>query len=265
MFYRQGFAIYEGEMLLTLNFPNPNQTGMFLLNSILYICVFIVSGRDLINKKKLYLLILFGLVLLLIAVSQLLFMTGCRSSFMALALFLLMVIIDYLSKGGFVIKKWMAILIAVIPFVFVFFYLYYVDSFSADVSMGVVDAGKSSTTRVPIWRPIVDDFWHYFIIGDYYGISNGTGMSQLHNTHLDVYASYGIVPLILYMRIIYLVIVQSMKIAVCRFQRISLYAFIACIVSCIFEASLVAGSAGMFLLTIGFLALANSPMSRVNG
>ncbi len=35
LFFQRGFSIYEGEVLLTLNFPNPNQTGMFLLNSIL--------------------------------------------------------------------------------------------------------------------------------------------------------------------------------------------------------------------------------------
>lgn len=124
--------------------------------------------------------------------------------------------------------------------------------------MGVENAGKSSATRVPIWKPIITDFWHYFIIGDYYGISNGTGMSQLHNTHLDIYASYGFIPLILYITILYKAISHSMKYAVTRFQRVSLYAFVACMVSCMFEASFVAGSAGLFLLTVGFLILANS-------
>lgn len=49
-----------------------------------------------------------------------------------------------------------------------------------------------------------------------------------------------------------------------RFQRISLYAFVSCMVSCMFEASLVAGSAGMFLLTVGFLILANSNIHYEN-
>lgn len=260
LFYQQGFSIYEGEFLLTLNFPNPNQTGMFILNSILYICIPIVAGRELVGKKWNYITMLCILIPLFVAVFQLLIMTGCRSSFMSLALFFILVILDYISKGHFKLKKWMSLVIAIMPFVFVFVYLSYVSDFSADVSMGVENVGKSSTTRVPIWKPIVADFWHYFMIGDYYGISNGTGMSQLHNTHLDVYASYGFIPLVLYITILYKVICRSMKHVETRFHRVSLYAFIACMVSCMFEASLVAGSAGLFLLTVGFLMLANSDL-----
>lgn len=257
-FFRQGFSVYEGEVLLTLNFPNPNQTGMFILNSILYICISIIAGQSLANKKWHYIIMLCVLIPLLVAVCQLLFMTGCRSSFMSLALFVVLVILDYTSMGHFKLKKWMTLVIAIMPFVFVFIYLSNVGDFSTDVSMGIENAGKSSMTRVSVWKPIVTDFWHYFMIGDYYGISNGTGMSQLHNTHLDVYASYGFIPLVLYITILYKVIRHSAKFYFTRFQRVSLYAFVACMVSCTFEACFVAGSAGLFLLTIGFLVLANS-------
>lgn len=222
----------------------------------------ITAGNDLVEKKIHYFIMLAILIPIFLKVAQLLVLTGCRSSYMSLALFAFLVIVDYLFRGKIKIKKWMALSISIVPFVFVFIYLAYASNLSADVAMGVEDAGKSSTTRIPIWKPIIDNFWHYFIIGDYYGISNGTGMSQMHNTHLDVYASYGILPLILYVRIIYLVICQSVRNSCSRFQRISVYAFIACMVSCMFEASLVAGSAGMFFLTIGFLAFANSPMQK---
>ena len=263
LFYRQGFSIYEGEVLLTLNFTNPNQTGLFILNSILYVGIIIAAGMDLIEKKIYYFLMLAILVPLFFVTTKLLILTGCRSSFMSLALFILLVMLDYVSKGNFKIKKWMSLCISVAPFIFVFIYLKYASNLSIDVSMGIDNAGKSSDTRISVWKPIIDNFWHYFIIGDYYGISNGTGMSQMHNTHLDIYASYGIVPLILYIRIVYMVICQSVQNSCCRFQRVSLYAFIACMVSCVFEASLVAGSAGMFLLTVGFLAFANSPTHKV--
>lgn len=262
LFYQQGFSVYEGQVLLTLNFANPNQTGMFILNSLLYTGIMITAGNDLVEKKIHYFIMLAILIPIFLKVAQLLVLTGCRSSYMSLALFAFLVIVDYLFRGKIKIKKWMALSISIVPFVFVFIYLAYASNLSADVAMGVEDAGKSSTTRIPIWKPIIDNFWHYFIIGDYYGISNGTGMSQMHNTHLDVYASYGILPLILYVRIIYLVICQSVRNSCSRFQRISVYAFIACMVSCMFEASLVAGSAGMFFLTIGFLAFANSPMQK---
>ena len=261
IFFQKGFSVFEGEFLLTLNFTNPNQAGMFLLNSILYLGISIAAGIDLVGNRKRYICLLCILIPMFIAICNLLLMTGCRSSFMSLSFFLVLVALEYISKGHFRLKKWMSLAISILPFIFVFAYLSYVNDFSLDVSMGVENAGKSSETRIPIWEPIVDNFWHYLIIGDYYGISDGTGMSQLHNTHLDIYASYGITTLILYIIILYNAICTSIKNANSRFQRVSLYAFISCIISCMFEASFVSGSAGLFLLTIGFLILANSDFS----
>lgn len=267
LFYKQGFSAFEGQILLTLNFLNPNQAGMFILNSLFYLGIYILSGNFLFNRKICYKLSLFLFIPLFFFNLQLLIMTGCRSSYMGLGVFIILILIDYITRGRFVIKKWMSILIAVIPFIFVFVYLSSVDTFNADVSMGIDNPGKDSQTRVPVWKPIVDNFFHYIGWGDYYGISDGTGMSQLHNTHLDVYASYGMLPLILYMFLLYKTINFCMNNCVSRFQRFSLYAFVANMVLCVFEASLVSGSGGLFLLTLGFLTLSNcytyeSPSSK---
>lgn len=260
LYYQRGFSVHENQILLTLNFSNPNQAGMFILNSLLYMGILIASGRNIISKTWIYIVMLVVLVPIIMGTTQLLVLTGCRSSFMAFAAFIFLVIIDYISKGRFKLKHWMVFLIVIMPYVFVFLYLTFVREINIDVSMGVEEAGKSSFTRISVWKPIIDHYFHYFIFGDYFGISHGTGMSQLHNTHLDVYASYGIIPLVLYIAILYKSTCNLLSKAKCRFQRVSIYAFIACMISYTFEASFVAGSGGLFLLTIGFLLIANYSM-----
>ena len=262
IFYRQGFSIFEGQSLLSLNFMNPNQAGMFILNSLLYLGIFLFAPEDIWTSKKIVKWIRLILFPLFFFISYLMYLTGCRSSIMSLLAFLLLILIDYFYKRGFRLKKWILFIIAVFPFLFAIVYINYISLFDFDVSMGLEDAGKSSTTRVAVWAPVIDNILYYLVYGDYYGISNGTGVSQLHNTHVDVFASYGLVPFVLFISILYKTLCKSMKNARSRFQRVSLFAFISCMISCTFEASLVAGSGGLFLLTLGFLLLANLKMDN---
>ena len=257
IFYRQGFSIFEGQKLLSLNFLNPNQAGMFILNSLLYIGIFLVAADDIWTDKKRIRRIQFFVLPLFIFIIYLMYLTGCRSSMLSLLAFLGLVIVDHILEHGLILKKWMLFLVAIFPFLFAIIYINYIDLFDFDVSMGIEDAGKSSTTRVSVWAPVIDNISYYLICGDYYGISNGTGFSQLHNTHVDVFASYGLIPFVLFVTILYKVLCKSMRHSICRFQRVSLFAFVACMTSCTFEASLVAGSGGLFLFTLGFLLLAN--------
>ena len=255
-FFETGFIFEDGETLLNLNFSNPNEAGMFIVTSLLYLGVFIVAGWHLGIKIKYFIILLVGFVSLFSAVFALLLLTGCRSAILSLALFVILVIADVLFKKGLPIRKRTCVFLALIPFIFVFIYLLYVNTLSVDVSFGH-EGGKDAGNRIKIWKPIIDNFFHYLAFGDYYGISKGTGGSQMHNTHLDVYASYGIVPLIIYIKLLSKVIWQSWRNAKNRFKRISVFAFISCQVYCTFEAGFVSGSAGLYILIIGFLLLAN--------
>ena len=82
--------------------------------------------------------------------------------------------------------------------------------------------------------------------------------SHVHNTHLDVWMSYGVVPFILFFTLLHKVTWLSYQQTSTRFQRMSLYAFMACFIQGFFEASLMSGSAGLFLLSFGFLLLSNA-------
>lgn len=255
--YRQGFNVFEGELLLTLNFSNPNMAGLFVLNTLLYLLLPFTALHKPIRWLPTILLFVL-LVPLCASINGILSLTGCRSAIMALIVFVGLVSIDYLFGQRMKLKKWMIALVAIAPFVFVFFYVNHASAVSFDVSFGVEDTGKTAMTRMKVWSPVVNDFLHYFAFGDYYRISNGTGMSQMHNTHLDVYASYGMLPLIIYIILLVKVLWQSYEYATTRFQRASIYAYIACMVIGTFEASSVSGSGGLFILTNGLILLANS-------
>ena len=254
--YKQGFDLYDGEMLLTFNFSNPNQTGLFVFTTFLYIllpAIYILESPQLLKK----ILVLALLVPLSIFLYKILTLTGCRSAIMAVFVFGFLTIYDYLRRGKKWMKKWMIALITVLPFVFVFFYISWAPLITFDVSFGIENSGKSAITRLSIWEPIVNNFFHYFMFGDYYGISNGTGVSQMHNTHLDVYASYGLLTLILFIVLLRKILWKTYVNTSTRFQRLALYAFISSMVIGTFEASYVAGSGGLFILTNGFILLAN--------
>lgn len=257
-FYDRGFNIYEGEVLLTLNFPNPNQTGMFILNSIMYLAIPIFAGKDLgFYRKQRYLLIIL-FIPLVIETYNIMYQTGCRSSIMAFFFYCGLILLDLLfGERMMKIPKWLVFLIVTAPFILVFYYLAAAPNLALDTSFGIEAAGKTNTSRIHVWAPIINNIDHYLLFGDYFGISNGTGVSQLHNTHLDVFASYGLIPFLLFVFILFRVVSSTIKKANSRLQRIAVYAFISCLVSGSFEASLVSGSSGIFLLTVGYLIIAN--------
>lgn len=256
IYYQQGFNIEFGTTLLTLNFTNSNFAGVVMVTTLLYILLPIFGGKDLGLKGFGRIVFLAVLILIAITIFGIFILTGCRGAFGTLTLFILLVVIDRIPRLNFRLKKWMIACIVAFPFVFALLYVAYINTLDIDMSFGM-QAGKNNDSRMTIWQPIVSNFFHYVLIGDYSGISYGTGLSQMHNTHLDIFASYGFLPLLLYMLLLYKAIVRVQKNIYCRFQRLSLYAFVSCFVFMTFEACFVAGSMGLYLLVGGFLMLAN--------
>ena len=100
IFYRQGYSFYEGKMLLTLKFNNPNETGMFILNSLLYTTIPLFTYRQLCIKK----IFLPILLLIIFFLSYVMFLTGCRSSFLSYAVFVFLVFLDFAFFKYFKVK-----------------------------------------------------------------------------------------------------------------------------------------------------------------
>ena len=237
---------------VTLGFSNPNFTGMWLLHLAIYTLLFVI------DEEKHFLIRIFSGILF-VSVVWLILQTKARSCLIGIAFFCALCSIGkvfrkYIARNSIVI---IAVIIAPILLVVLYHYLlnasWFLELFSAFVS-----AGKELDSRLAVWDPAIKLLKSNFILGDYSGISNGTGMSQLHNTHLDVICSYGIVPFILFLSLLNSVCKrvsnQSMKYS----NYCALCGFISVIIIGSFEAAVVAGAMGMNILTAGLIILANA-------
>ena len=194
---------------------------------------------------------------LIAAIIAFVFFTGCRSSLGAFAFFLILVLIDFISRGNFKLKRWHVAIWALSPLLFAFLYMAFIQSLDIDTSFGIEDHGKDNTTRLGVWSKGLAGFTDYAVFGEYYNLEKKIGFSHMHNIHLDVLVCYGLVPFIFFVIALFRSAWRTHLRSNGRIQRLSLYAFFTCIVSGFFEATLVSGSGGLFLFSFGFLLLAN--------
>lgn len=88
------------------------------------------------------------------------------------------------------------------------------------------------------------------LIGAYYEAGYGTGMFQMHNTHLDTAVSYGVPTLVLVCLFLYLLLRQAQE----GDRPVSALAFMSVLLLGVGEAALLSGGlvfylyAGLFLL-----------------
>lgn len=234
---------------ITLGFSNPNFAGMWLFHYILYAIILLLDSKE--HKHKWWMRIL--LISVIGLLSWLLYFTEARSCFTALAAFVLLLVLGYFNIR---IPPWTCILIAAFPLIFAIFYLNYVNSdWVRNTFSFMVSTGKSLTSRVWIWNRAFEFFFKHPITGDYYGISGGSGHSQLHNTHIDILCSYGIIPLALFIALLTRTLRLMLKKVESFKQYAAFVAFCSIIIMGSFEAAVVSGAMGMNLLTVGLIGL----------
>lgn len=245
-YYLLGNKVALNEIAITLGFENPNFTGMWLFHLLLYGILFIIGTF---KKNKLCVLITPFLVMLCI----LLWKTETRSCIIGLVFFFVLLLI------GIFRKKWnnlFLIFIVAFPLLYAIIYMNIINTdFVQEKFAFMVSEGKSLTSRVKIWQYAFDYFKQHPIIGSYYGISGGKGMSQMHNTHVDVLTSYGILPFVLFVNNLYSNMKSINQQIMSYYQYACFSAFCSVVIVGSFEAAVVAGSMGLNLLTVGFLVL----------
>lgn len=254
LFYIKGDTFVQWEFL-TLNFSNPNLTGMFLANSFIYILLFSISRQDLGYNKWLCLIMmpLAGFLFYLIT------FTGSRGAILTAVGFVVIVLVDVITRKIRPVKGVIA-LWAIVPLLFVFIYVNFKGSLGGESILVNDEQGKSSDTRMIVWKPGLEMVKNNLLFGDYYGVGKGRagGFNHLHNTHLEVLACYGLIPFVLFVYILYKAVSSVSRKSSVRFNRYAVWAFMSCFISGLFEAALVSGGACLYVLTCGFLLLANS-------
>ncbi len=228
---------------LTFRFTNPNLAAVFLGG----VCMLeIIQVRAYSEKKQ---KIFHGLLGAVLAVFV--WHTQARNAMLLLLLFTLGGSLERLLQ----LPKGLAAFLVLLPLMFALGYLLFLDAPPLQALLGFWDReGKGLDSRQGIWLFAWEGFRHSPLLGAYSQISGGTGSSQMHNSHVDVLASYGIFVFALFCRFLYGLLrrpSQSGWPMLCR------VAFGALLLSGIGEAMLFSGGMGIYLLPGILLMLAN--------
>lgn len=242
---------------LTFRFTNPNLTAVFLCCMAMFLYNSAMSA-----KKKLWRLFLLTLAIVEV---YFVFLTRSRNGQIAVVVFIGCILVLFLRKKQIKsMPQWGLALIAIAPLIFAQLYIKIVESSNLSTMFSfLVDEGKQLDSRVDIWRPAMRSFMESPIIGAYYQISNGTGSSQMHNTHIDILASYGLAVFALICFYLYKLMMRKQKCGGAYFTRMSMAGFVCIILLGCGEATVFSGGLGGYLFAGVFLF--NLPNTQSGG
>lgn len=234
---------------LTLNFSNPNLTGMWILQSLLYLLLAVI-----LLKSKMFKL----LALLLFVINMfLLNETGARNCMIAIFLFVVICIWVLIKQRPSFSKRFIGI-INIIPITFIFVYLKFIDLVKdSGIFDFLISEGKTLTSRVEIWQRNLRKIEDCWLIGSYY-----TAAGNTHNAHLVILGSFGAITLVL--SIYFMHKLCCMVNDMCQTKK-SLYclaAFFAVIFMGIGEGALFSGAIGLYIMACGFIYLARCDFEK---
>lgn len=243
---------------LTLNFSNPNALAMWLMHPVLFLAIFTYFFRN--SFVRIINMVMIAFLL------QMIIETRTRSVFIALLAFVILFLLIQFN-GNIKIGTPMIIFFALYPLGFAFVYLTIVYSPWIQNLFGfLVSTGKNLDSRVAIWNQALHMLKNSILFGNYYDISiSGLTWSQLHNSHLDILATFGIFVFSLFFVLILTVIKKIAIGAKSRIQKTAIMAFFAVLVMSSAEAALVSGSMGLYVFSCTFLIVAKIPKFQALG
>lgn len=230
--------------LLTFGFTSSQLVGLFLACEIMFFVIATMRTRS--TGIRYASMAAAGLN------AVLLYHTKCRTALGAVVAFLFFCLLRHrLGSWRRPIRKGMLALGVVTPLVAVAVYRYVVvSSWVQKVLPYVVTEGKPLESRMDIWTFALSLIEDSPLIGAYYEAGYGTGMFQMHNTHLDTAVSYGVPTLVLVCLFLYLLLRQAQE----GDRPVSALAFMSVLLLGVGEAALLSGGlvfylyAGLFLL-----------------
>jgi len=234
---------------LTFRFTNPNLTAIFLTSILLYKIITMLQKKYIVNKITDLVLIAF--------IIKFIIETRARNCMLVIVIFMVQMIV-YIAMPKFKIftKKVYAKCIAVLPLAFAVVYMLviripvinYIFSF-------LVSEGKDINSRHYLWSLSFDQISNSPIIGAYSQLSRGTGEFQMHNTHIDIVSSYGVIVLVLVIIFLYSVLWKKINRSTGRQDLLYSIAFASILMSGIGEAALFSGGLGIYIFAGLFLLL----------
>lgn len=236
---------------LTFRFTNPNLTAVFLsaICMIEMICAAV-------SRKRLSKTMHAGLAVFMVLF---VFETRARNAQLLLVFFIAVYMVMVLfPRVKLRMTRGMAALIATFPLLFAIGYMLLIYTpVVQKLFEFLAGAGKDLDSRVGIWTIAFEAFASSPLFGAYSQIVNSTTHSQLHNTHMDVMASYGVIVLIILCFFLYCILRQVNMKNHGRMNMICLVGFSALLLTGIGEAMIFSGGLGVYILVGILLMLVN--------
>lgn len=236
---------------LTFRIGNPNLTGLYLT------CMYMLELYRIFTPERWYMkvvhLLMAGFLITFI------FLTQSRNCLVAVMLFTASCAwLVFKGRRNLCIKNSAAWMIVGFPALFVLGYVFVVYSpWFQKLFAFLVSEGKNLDSRMRVWEPALRYLANSPLIGSYYHISDGTGMSQMHNSHLDLAASYGVPVLLLVCLLLRNYLYQRGRYYTDKQGYIYILGFACAIVLGIGEAALFSGGLSIYIFVGAFLLLAD--------
>lgn len=232
---------------LTFRFTNPNLTAAFLAAACILETVGLFSAR---RGSR------WGHGALAVLMACFAAGTRCRNIQWLLLVFFLVALTAALFPRPRKLGPGMAVLIGTGPLVFAQAYRMLVHSpWVRRLFSFWTGDGKPLDSRMVIWNRAAEAFAASPLVGAYSQISGGMGWSQMHNSHLDVLASYGGPACVLFC--MFLVQLLRSPEAQGRTAFLCRAGFACLLLSGVGEAMLFSGGMGIYLFAGALRMLAN--------
>ena len=209
MYYLQNskMHLFYGQVTnyLTFRFTNPNLTAMFIISMMFYKIIDMLQ-----EKRKTVRFFDFVIIAFLF---KFMIETRSRNCMLVFVIFIVQMIVYYrLPKIKIFTKKIYAKIMAVWPLIFAIVYMLvvHIPAISHIFSF-MISEGKGITSRYRLWSSALKYTYNSPLIGAYSQISMGTGESHMHNSHMEVMASYGVIVLMLVCIFLYTLIWSKSK------------------------------------------------------
>lgn len=234
---------------LTFGFTNPNLAAMVLS------CLYMLQGCRLFGTERKRRAVHLGLAAVLMFF---LWQTRSRNCLLAAAVFTAGWVLLAFCKGKRLwVPGWLAATVSVLPGLFVAGYLGLVSMEEVpEFVTFFLGEGKRLDSRMAVWGPALEALRDSPIIGAYCRISGGAGSSQMHNSHLDIAASYGVPVLALVCLLLGVYLYQGGREYPDRERFCDILAFGCCLLLGLGEAAVFSGGLGIYLFAGMFLLLA---------
>lgn len=232
---------------LCFNFGNPNIAAIFLLTLTIFEISFFVDEK----KKKIKCIFLVAILFLIYFIIK----TKSRNCLIILLLYMILLLYKTKINGNkfsnitvFIISTW--------PYIFSKLYLklIYNDTLQEKFSF-LVSKGKGLDSRYYIWNYAFDSFYDSPIIGAYNKIITNS-FAQMHNTHVDILSSYGILVFILFIIFLIHIIKKLDSDKKDLSSKIYFLGFIAIILYGMGETALIGGTLGLYIYIGNLILLA---------